>query len=338
MQKKVAVVILNWNGQKLLSEFLPSVLQTTYPNFDIIIADNASTDHSITFLQQHFPQIRLIKLEQNYGFAKGYNLALNQVEADYYVLLNSDVEVSPNWIEPIIEQLESDPQIAIAQPKIKWQKNKEQFEYAGAAGGFLDLHAYPFCRGRIFDEVEKDYDQYNQNLEVFWASGAALFIKAKVWHELNGLDADFFAHMEEIDLCWRAKNKGYKVIAVMNSQVYHVGAATLNQSSPYKTYLNFRNNLYMMQKNLVSGDRELRILIRFFLDFAAWLKFLFEGKFSYVKAISKAHYHFLKNWNKTAKKYDEKVIPFLKHSGVYKKSIVLDYFIKHKKKFSDLNF
>ncbi|RZK48084.1 MAG: glycosyltransferase family 2 protein, partial [Pedobacter sp.] len=323
MLKKVAVVILNWNGKQLLEQFLPTVLSSSYANLEIIIVDNASTDNSVQFIESKYPSLRIIKHTQNHGFAKGYNLALKQIEADYYVLLNSDVEVTTNWIEPIIEVMEADENIAAAQPKIKSQKNKSQFEYAGAAGGFIDMHAYPFCRGRIFDEVENDQGQYNENLEVFWASGAALFIKSKCWHEVNGLDEDFFAHMEEIDLCWRLKNKGYKIIGVMNAEVYHVGGASLEASSPFKTYLNFRNNLIMMQKNLPQGDREMRLIVRFFLDFIAWLRFLFQGKTAFLKAISKAHYHFLRDWTKNSVKMNNQAKPFLQHKGVYKHSIII---------------
>jgi GT2 family glycosyltransferase len=338
MEPSVAVIILNWNGKDLLEQFLPSVLATDYPNLQIIVGDNASSDDSVAYVRENYPQVKIIENDKNYGFAGGYNHILAKVEADYFVLLNSDVEVSKNWIAPVIDLLESDANIAVAQPKIKWQLHKEQFEYAGAAGGFIDLHAYPFCRGRIFDKVETDNQQYDTDTDIFWASGAAFFIKRKAWQQVDGFDADLFAHMEEIDLCWRLKNLGYRIVCCTKAEVYHLGGGTLNANNPYKTYLNFRNNLIIMQKNLPLGDAFFRILIRFFLDFAAWTQFLIKGKPQFSLAISKAHFHFLRQINQTAKKRTNTEIPFLKHNGVYKNSIIYEYFVKKINKFSDLKW
>ncbi|WP_316811885.1 glycosyltransferase family 2 protein [Pedobacter heparinus] len=332
----VAVVILNWNGKALLEQFLPSVVQSVYPNLQLIVGDNASTDDSVAFVKASYPQIKVIENDHNYGFAAGYNKLLEQVEADYYILLNSDVEVPANWIQPVIEAMEADVSIAAAQPKIKWQKDKRSFEYAGAAGGYLDLHGYPFCRGRLFDTIETDSGQYNDQKEIFWASGAALFIKSKCWKESSGLDPDFFAHMEEIDLCWRLKNLGYKVIYCPAAEVYHLGGSTLSAENPYKTYLNFRNNLVTMQKNLPLNDAYSRIFIRMAIDFVAWLNFLLKGKTQMAWAINKAHYHFLINLSKNGAKRTNQQIRFQKHSGQYPSSIIWAYFIKKIRIFSQL--
>ncbi|SMC94255.1 glycosyltransferase family 2 protein [Pedobacter nyackensis] len=332
----VAVVILNWNGKALLEQFLPSVLKSEYANLQIVVGDNASTDDSIAFIKANYPEIRLIQNDHNYGFAGGYNQLLSQIEADYYVLLNSDVEVPENWIQPVIAAMEADHAIAVAQPKIKWQKNKHMFEYAGAAGGYLDLHGFPFCRGRVFDTVEADMGQYNDQIEIFWASGAALFIKSKCWKEVGGLDTDFFAHMEEIDLCWRLKNRGYKVIYCPDAEIYHVGGGSLDANNPYKSYLNFRNNLILMQKNLPLNDAYFRIFIRMSLDFIAWIHFLLQGKTQFAWSINKAHYHFLMSLSKNGAKRNGNQIDFLKHKGQYPSSIVWAYFVKKIKYFTQL--
>ncbi|MCJ0743250.1 glycosyltransferase family 2 protein [Pedobacter montanisoli] len=337
MKPSVAVVILNWNGKLLLEQFLPSVVKTSYENLQLIVADNASTDNSVAFVKENYQQIRLIINTQNYGFAQGYNEALKQVEADYFVLLNSDVEVSENWVSPVIELMESNKQIAVAQPKIKWLKQKELFEYAGAAGGYLDNYAFPFCKGRIFDEVEKDHNQYNNNEEVFWASGAAFFIRSADWKLANGLDPDLFAHMEEIDLCWRLKNMGKKIYYCADAEVYHLGGGTLNTSSPFKNYLNFRNNLIIMQKNLPFGEAFTKIFIRLWIDLAAWFQFLLKGNFKFAFSINKAHLHFFTVFFRTSAKRSNQT-SFKKHAGTYPKSIVWAYFVNKKKKFSDLIF
>ena len=298
---KVAVVILNWNGRFFLEKFLPSVFNSTYQNIEFVIGDNASTDDSIAYVEENYPKFSILKNAENLGFAGGYNEILKRVEADYYVLLNSDVEVSQNWIEPVIAQMEQDPMLVAVQPKIQSYHDKGYFEHAGAAGGYLDYFGFPFCRGRIFDQVEKDQGQYDDPKEVFWATGAALFIKAEVWKEAGGFDADFFAHMEEIDLCWRLKKMGYKIGYCPSSLVYHVGGGTLNTSNPHKTYLNFRNNLLMMQKNLPVAAGIWIIFLRFWFDFAALLKFLIDGKPKDAWAVSRAHQYFFKNFIKTAK-------------------------------------
>jgi GT2 family glycosyltransferase len=332
----VAVVILNWNGKALLEQFLPSVVKSAYPNLQLIVGDNASTDDSVAFVKANYPEIKVMVNDHNYGYAEGYSKLLDQIEADYYVLLNSDVEVPPNWIQPVIDAMEADISIAAAQPKIKWQKDKTSFEYAGAAGGYLDLYGFPFCRGRLFDTVETDKGQYNDQKEIFWASGAALFIKSKCWKEAGGLDPDFFAHMEEIDLCWRLKNLGYKVIYCPDAEVYHLGGGTLSASSPYKTYLNFKNNLVILQKNLPSNDAWPRIFIRMCFDFLAWIHFLAQGKTDLAWSINKAHYHFLQNLSRNGRKRTAQQIDFLKHTGQYPSSIVWAYFIKKIRYFTQL--
>lgn len=338
MQPSVAVVILNWNGKALLEQFLPSVIASAYPNLQIIVGDNASTDGSVDFVKSNFPTVSILENDQNYGFAGGYNHILKRVEADYFILLNSDVEVPVNWIQPVIDRMESDKKIAVAQPKIKWQKQKDQFEYAGAAGGFMDLHAFPFCRGRIFDNVEVDKGQYDANIDIFWASGAAFFIKSKAWNEVKGLDEDLFAHMEEIDLCWRLKNLGYRIVCCTDAEIYHLGGGTLNANNPYKTYLNFRNNLIIMQKNLPLQDAYFRIFIRIWFDFAAWIQFLLQGKSEFSMAISKAHFHFFRDISHHAKKRTSFQMPYLNHTGVYKSSIVYAYFIDKIKNFNHLRW
>jgi GT2 family glycosyltransferase len=335
-EPSVAVVILNWNGKQLLTDFLPSVIKTRYSNLQLIVGDNASTDGSVEYIRTNFPDIHIIENDQNYGFAEGYNRILKQVSADYYVLLNSDVEVPENWIGPVIKAMEADAQIAAAQPKIKWQKDKSKFEYAGAAGGFLDINAFPFCRGRIFDQIEADSGQYNQAKEIFWASGAAFFIKEKQWLETGGLDPDLFAHMEEIDLCWRLKNLGYKIIYCPDAEVYHVGGGTLDASNPYKVFLNFRNNLMIMQKNLPSTEAAISIFIRMSIDLVAWMQFLLKGETKFAFAINKAHYQFLSNLRQTRSKRGKRQLAYSKHTGVYHSSVVWSFFIKGVRHFSQL--
>lgn len=336
LEPSVAVVILNWNGKDLLSRFLPTAIKSSYHNLQLIVGDNASTDDSVEFVRSAFPQIRIIENDRNYGFAEGYNKILEQVEADYLVLLNSDVEVPENWITPVIQAMEADQRIAAAQPKIKWQKDKSKFEYAGAAGGFLDQNAFPFCRGRLFDEVETDSGQYNDAKEIFWASGAAFFIKSEQWKESGGLDPDLFAHMEEIDLCWRLKNLGYQIIYCPDAEVYHVGGGTLDSNNPYKVFLNFRNNLIIMQKNMPAAEAVWAIFIRMCIDFVAWLQFIAKGKLAFAWAVNKAHFQFVKNMRKTGSKRGNKQLAFSRHTGVYPSSVVWTYFIKGIKYFSQL--
>ena len=284
----VAIVILNWNGRAMLERFLPSVIACS-GDARVIVADNGSTDDSVAFLQRHYPQIPLILMDRNYGFADGYNRALAQVEADYYVLLNSDVECTPGWIAPVVEMMEREPQVAIAQPKLLMYDRKDTFEYAGGAGGFIDRYGYPFCRGRLFSTMEQDHGQYDDECDIFWATGAAMFVKAAAWKRLGGLDGDFFAHMEEIDFCWRAALAGYRVRYCPQSVLYHVGGGTLPKSSPFKTELNFRNNLSMLYKNLPAGRRGRVLSMRMWLDRVAAVKFLLEGHAGEYHAVRKAH-------------------------------------------------
>lgn len=325
---KIAVVILNWNGVKLLEQFLPSIIQFS-PEATIYVADNASTDSSISFVKEKFPSIKIINNESNLGFAGGYNEALKQVDADIFALVNSDVEVTENWLIPIIETFEKEPNTAIIQPKILDYKRKEYFEYAGAAGGFIDKYGYPFCRGRIFETLEKDHGQYNDNCEIFWASGACFFIRTFVYKELKGFDSDFFAHQEEIDLCWRAINKGYKIKYNSQSVVYHVGGATLQQGNPRKTELNFRNSLAMLVKNLPKKQLFYVILIRLILDGIAGIQFLFQGKLDHFIAILKAHFQFYSQFYINYKKRDQ----FQAEKYYNTESIVYLYFIKGIKEF-----
>ena len=287
---KVAVVILNWNGKKLLQQFLPSLVKHS-EHAAIYLADNNSTDDSVSFVKNTFSSVKIIQNKENGGYSKGYNDALKHINADVFCLLNSDVEVTENWLQPIIKAFENHRKTAIIQPKLLDYNKKDYFEYAGAAGGFIDKYGYPYCRGRIFNTIEKDQGQYNDTSEIFWASGACLFIRRKVFEELNGLDERFFAHMEEIDLCWRAINLGYKVNYVGQSKVYHVGGATLNNQNPKKTFLNFRNSLFTLTKN-AKGSLFSILLIRLTLDGIAAIKFLLENKPKHTLAILKAHFSF----------------------------------------------
>ena len=335
---KIAIVILNWNGKEMLEQFLPFVISHS-EGASICIADNASSDDSVSFLRKEFPRIRIIQNKSNDGYSSGYNEALRQIEAEYYILLNSDVEVSPNWLTPIISMMDEDRSIAACQPKILSFNNKSMFEYAGAAGGFIDKDGYMFCRGRIFNHFEMDEGQYNGNTEIFWASGACLFIRADLFHEVDGLDSDFFAHMEEIDLCWRLKNKGYRIMYNSESIVYHVGGGTLSKNNPVKTYLNFRNNLYLLTKNYFQGNYALKLFYRLILDGLASIKFLFDGHPDHSVAVLKAHFSFYRNFNRFYKKRRKvkKEVSSYNPKGQYKKSIVFHYFIKGIRKFSDLN-
>lgn len=332
---KVAVVILNWNGRFFLEKFLPSVYNSTYPNIEFVLGDNASTDDSIDFVRKNYPNITIIQNQSNYGFAGGYNKILEQVGADYFILLNSDVEVTPGWIEPLIAVMEQEGYAAV-QPKIRSYHQRSYLEHAGAAGGLIDTFGYPFCRGRILNICEEDKGQYDQNMEVFWASGAALCIKSSVWREAKGFDEDFFAHMEEVDLCWRLKKRGYRIGFVYESVVYHVGGGTLNTSNPKKTYLNFRNNLIMLQKNLPFWEAFFIINSRMWLDLIALIRFLFEGKRKDAWAVSRAHqYFFLKFFRNAAKR--EKNQHRENKTGKYKKCIIWDFYVNKIHKYSELN-
>ncbi|WP_037501264.1 glycosyltransferase family 2 protein [Sphingobacterium deserti] len=332
---RVAVVILNWNGRFFLEKFLPSVYNSTYPNVEFVLGDNASTDDSVAFVEEYYPTIRVIRNNENLGFAGGYNAVLSHVEADYFVLLNSDVEVTPSWIEPVIAYLESQDQMVAAQPKIRAYHAKGDFEHAGAAGGFIDKYGYPFCRGRFFHIVEQDQQQYDDNSEIFWASGAALFIRASAWRAAAGFDADFFAHMEEIDLCWRLKRMGYRIGYVSASTVYHVGGGTLSTSNPKKTYLNFRNNLVMLQKNLPFFTACWVIFARMWLDLLALIKFLADRKPRDAWAVSRAHQHFLLYFFRNASKRQRHMAPE-NEKGQYTKSIIWAFYVNKIQKFTAL--
>ncbi|OCB78557.1 glycosyltransferase family 2 protein [Flavobacterium crassostreae] len=321
--KQIAVIILNWNGVSLLEQFLPSVLAHS-PEATIYVADNASTDASIDFIKTHYPTVQIILNAANYGFAQGYNTALEQVDAAIYALVNSDIEVTPNWLQPILDTFDKEPNTAIQQPKILDYKNKSYFEYAGAAGGFIDKYGYPYCRGRIFETVEQDFGQYNDSIEIAWASGACFFIRSAVYKELEGFDASFFAHQEEIDLCWRASNKGYTIKYNPYSVVYHVGGATLEQGSPQKTYLNFRNSLLMLTKNLPKQKLFSILLSRMVLDGIAGIHFIFKRQFVHFIAILKAHYSFYGMFYKMYSKRGSEQTEKYYHT----KSIVYTYYIK----------
>ncbi len=341
---KVAVVILNYNGRDYLKEFLPFVMNSSYENLDVYVADNASIDGSSTFIENSFPDVKLIQFKENHGFAKGYNEALKKVHADYFVLLNSDVEPEKGWIEPIIELMERDRTVGACQPKILTHNQREYFEYAGGSGGWIDKWGYPFCRGRIFETLEQDKGQYDTSEEVFWASGAALFVRSELFKSLGGFDGGYFAHMEEIDLCWRMKRAGYKIMVKPKSVVYHVGGGTLAATNPYKTYLNFRNSLITIYKNERRGKLFWLIPLRLILDGVAGMRFMLQGKMSHVKAIVNAHWEFFANTKEYRNKsYDEleaieKIsIGKMDKKGVYPKSIIWQYFIKRKKYFRNLS-
>ncbi|EDP95743.1 glycosyltransferase family 2 protein [Kordia algicida OT-1] len=328
---KIAVVILNWNGKQLLEQFLPKVVSFS-KEATVYVADNASADDSIAYVKTNFPTVKIIENAENGGYAKGYNDALPHVSEDIFCLLNSDIEVTENWLTPILLEFESNAETAIIQPKILDFKQKTHFEYAGAAGGFIDKYGYPYCRGRIFHTVEKDTNQYNDTKKIFWASGACLFIRKTVFQELNGFDEDFFAHQEEIDLCWRAYNLGYQTTYISESVVYHVGGATLHSTNPQKTYLNFRNSLCMLAKNLPKGILFPIIFSRLVLDGIAGVQFLFQLKFKHTWSILKAHFHFYTRLPKMLKKRgNRQEKKYFQHQ-----SIVYSYFVKGKKIYTEL--
>ncbi len=333
----VAIVILNWNGKTFLEKFLPSVVKYSSDDARIIIADNASKDDSIEFLTKNYPQIPIIRSNENKGFAGGYNFALSQVNAEYYVLLNSDIEVTENWIMPVIEMMEKDRNIAACQPKLLSYYNRETFEYAGAAGGYIDKFGYPFCRGRLFQTLENDEGQYDDEKEIFWATGACMFVRAEMFHKAGEFDKDFFAHMEEIDLCWRLRNAGYKVMYCPDSKVYHVGGGTLPKISSVKTYLNFRNNIILYYKNLPTKDLIYIFVIRMLLDGLAGLKFLFEGHYMDFVAVIKAHMYFYRTYNIQREKR-KKIVQSKDRKQMYMHSIAVDYYLRGKRKFSELKF
>lgn len=330
---EIAVVILNWNGKNFLEKFLPFVYRNA-SGASIVVADNASTDDSVHFLESRYPDVRIIRNEENGGFARGYNRALQHVKARYYLLLNSDVEVTAGWLAPLLQIMNADDTIGACQPKVKDYNNRKLFEYAGAAGGFIDCYGYPLCRGRIINTIEEDRGQYDDNSEIFWASGAAMMIRAELFHKLGGFDEDFFAHMEEIDLCWRMKNAGYKIMYCGASTVYHVGGGTLHKSNPRKTYLNFKNNLSLLHKNLSQKRLFFVLFARLMMDGLAAVTYILKMEWGNFAAVLKAHYAYythLKVLN--AKRYSG-----IKnsHYGILKSSIIFNYFFLFRRKFSHL--
>lgn len=341
---KVAIVILNWNGRGMLERFMPSVVKYSHRQHfsvldtdfytEVVVADNGSSDDSLPFLQQNYPDVPLVLLDRNYGFAEGYNKALAHVEADYYVLLNSDVECTPRWIEPVIRIMDANSRIAVMQPKLLMYDSKDTFEYAGGAGGFIDSYGYPFCRGRLFSTLETDHGQYDDDCDIFWATGAAMFVRASVWRELGGLDADFFAHMEEIDFCWRVHNAGYRVAYCPQSTLYHVGGGTLPKSNPFKTQLNFRNNLSMLYKNLPDERRDKVLRLRMFLDRVAAVKFLLEGHLGEYRAVRKAHKEF-RGWRDDLKEKRAAIRPHAV-SQVYQGALLIEYYLLRRQTFTQL--
>lgn len=337
---KVAVVILNWNGEKFLKQFLPSLTRyTNIPGVVLVVADNASTDNSLSFVATVYPEIQIVKLDKNYGFAGGYNKALAQIDAEYFVLLNSDVEVSENWLEPLIEFMDANPKMAACQPKIRAYNNKAYFEHAGAAGGVIDYLGYPYCRGRVFADVEEDKGQYDTIAEIFWASGACMLVRAELYTKAGGLDDEFFAHMEEIDLCWRFNARGYKIACVPQSVVYHVGGGTLHTEHPRKTYLNYRNNLLMLYKNLPQNALKKVFRIRRILDYVACLQLMLTGKRQNAAAILEARRDFRKMQPLFLEKRNENLryATNVDCSSMLPESIIFQYFIKRKKRYTDIH-
>jgi len=337
---EVAIVILNYNGRDFLEQFLPSVLKTEYPNYRVIIADNASSDDSISFLkEQYIQEVEILEMTVNHGFAEGYNQALHQIDSPYYVLLNSDVEVTPTWLDEMMQKIENDPSIAAVQPKIRSFHNKDFFEYAGASGGWIDHLGYPFCRGRVFNKAELDYCQYDKSEEIFWSTGAAMLIKRELFHGIGGFDGSFFAHMEEIDLCWRINSAGYRITYIPDSKVYHVGGGTLPKENPHKTYLNFRNSLTTLYKNSYYSDLIWKLPLRFILDVIAAIKFLLTNGSLSSLAVIRANKDFYLGLHKHRKKRKQTIKRKLsKNKLSYKGLVVIDYYFRNKKTFKQLEF
>lgn len=338
---KTAVVILNWNGQKFLEQFLPSVTTlSTAEGTEIWVADNGSTDNSIGFLKEKYPNVRVLQFDKNYGFTGGYNKALKQIDAEYFVLLNSDVEVTPNWLEPLVSYMDANQDVAACMPKIISYGQRDCFEYAGASGGFIDRFGYPFCRGRILGEIEKDNGQYNDICDIFWATGACMFIRGKLYNEVGGLDEDFFAHMEEIDICWRLKNLGHRIVVIPQSTVFHVGGGTLPNNNPRKLFLNYRNNLFLLYKNLPDKGFTMNIFKRMVLDGVSMGLYLAKFNFGFFWAVPKAHFNFYKSIGILKKK--RKALQANRkvecHNEIYKHSIVADFYLRKNKQFSKLQF
>lgn len=331
-----AVVILNYNGRTLLQKFLPSVVSYS-GTARIVVADNASTDGSLNWVAEHYPNVEHISLDTNLGFCGGYNVALKQVKAGRYVLLNSDVEVTPNWLEPMERVLDRLPEVAAVQPKVLAERQRDHFEYAGAGGGLIDTMGYPFCRGRLFYVIEPDHGQYNDEREIFWSSGACMMIRSERYHELGGLDEDFFAHMEEIDLCWRLQRAGHRIYYTGASTVYHVGGGTLSASNPRKTYFNFRNGLSLLYNNLPSNELLFKFPLRLVLDWIAAIKFVLSGTVQDGLAVFRAHAHFFRYYGKeVARRRRSAGLGYLKLGNQYPGSVVWDFFILGKRKATDV--
>lgn len=337
---KTAIVILNWNGLGFLKTFIDSVVKHSTDHETIVcVADNCSSDGSVEWITSNYSEVKIIRLAKNYGFAGGYNKALDQIDARYFVLLNSDIEVTPGWLQPLVSFMDNNPGVASCQPKILSYHQKDHFEYAGAAGGYIDKYGYPFCRGRIFDKIEKDYGQYDSQIDIFWSSGACMIVQSDAWKKCGGFDDSFFAHMEEIDLCWRFNKAGYRVSFVPESVVYHVGGGSLPYNSPFKTYLNFRNSLFLLYKNLPDSELHFVLFIRRLLDGLAAVKLLLSGSFVSFKSVWRAHMEYYKNLRDLKKKREiVKVLEVNKFPAqILNKSIVFEFYIKGNKTFSSLN-
>ena len=341
MIPRVAIAILNWNGEQLLRHYLPIVIANSqHPDAEIVVVDNHSTDASIALLKDEFPSVRIVALDENYGFAGGYNKALFQLENEFVVLLNSDVAPREGWLQPLIDVMDSDSSIAVCAPKILDDKNRTLFEYAGAAGGYIDYLGYPYCRGRVMDTIEADNGQYDDDADALWVSGAAFMVRRNDYLGCGGLDEDFFAHMEEIDLCWRLRNAGKRIVACGQSSVYHLGGATLNTMNPHKTFLNFRNNLAMIVKNYNLKIWPLVILFRLFLDGVAGMRYVFMGQFSFCWAIVRAHFAFYANMNATLKKRKacrQRIVEKDLLPEIGRFSLIFRYYIQRKRLFSELD-
>jgi len=337
---KTAIVILNWNGLAYLKQFLGLVIKySTLPGTSVWLADNGSDDGSVEWVEKSLPEVKILRFSENHGFAGGYNLALQQIKAEYYILINSDIEVTPDWLIPLISFMDSHPEAAAVQPKILSLHRKTRFEYAGASGGFIDMFGFTFCRGRIFYYTEEDHGQYNDTTEVFWTSGACMMIRASAWRECGGLDPDFFAHMEEIDMCWRLHNMGWKLFAIPQSVVYHAGGGTLPYGSPVKTYLNFRNNMFLLYKNLPSGKLRRILFTRKLLDFLAFIFFILQGRPTHAISIIKAHIHYYKAVPSLKKKRE--TCPsnrenYYKMKTILNQSLVFEFYIKRNRTYDSL--
>ncbi|MFA6617713.1 MAG: glycosyltransferase family 2 protein [Candidatus Neomarinimicrobiota bacterium] len=338
VKEKVAVVLLSYNSRAYIEQFIPYVLKSTYKDFKLILVDNASTDDTLGFMQRNYPQIDILNIEVNKGFTNGFVESLPCIKAEYYALVTSDVEVAPDWLEPMVEAMDADRNLAACQPKIKAFKDRDSFEYAGATGGFMDKWGYMFCRGRIFDSVEKDKGQYDEPMDIFWASGAVFLLRADVYHEVGGFDNDYFAHMEEIDLCWKIHRAAYNIKVIPASEVFHVGGSVILYGSSEKTYRNYRNNLILLTKHLPTFRLIWMLPWRLILDFVSAMQALLGGRKKECAAIFKAHRDYFASWGKWLGKRSEVLqrVPYRKIKGIYNRSIIWQYFLRGKKTFSNL--